>query len=138
VPHQVALALQSAESLGTTCLGRMQAVGSAQALRGDEQVVWAGTGVGAGSRCLGGDQRVPLADVSSAGALPNPPACGATMEQPLSPYDRRQMALDVAVDIFCDMDPQRVRGVASWTATLLGISDKTLLKMWSERRVPPA
>jgi hypothetical protein len=58
------------------------------------------------------------------------------MDQPLSPYDRRQMALDVAVDIFCDMDAQRVRGVASWTATLLGISDKTLLKMWSERRVP--
>jgi hypothetical protein len=57
------------------------------------------------------------------------------MEQPLSPYDRRQMALDVAVDIFCDLDPQRVRSVASWTATLLCISDKTLLKMWSERRV---
>jgi hypothetical protein len=57
------------------------------------------------------------------------------VDEPLSPYDRRQMALDVAVDMFRDMDSERVRGVASWTATLLSISDKTLLKMWSERRV---
>lgn len=55
------------------------------------------------------------------------------MDEPLGPYERRQMALDVVNAIFCDMDPLRVRGVASWTATLLTISDQTLFKMWSER-----
>lgn len=58
------------------------------------------------------------------------------MEQPLTRAERRQMVLDVVQDVFSQIDELMVAGIASWTYTLSGLSDETLLKLWSDRNVP--
>lgn len=58
------------------------------------------------------------------------------MDEPLTNVERRQMVLDVVKDVFGQLDELMVLGIASWTYTLSGLSDETLLKLWTDVNVP--
>lgn len=58
------------------------------------------------------------------------------MDEPLTRVERRQMVMDVVQDVFGQLDALMVAGIASWTYTLSGLSDETLLKLWSDCNVP--
>lgn len=60
------------------------------------------------------------------------------MDQPLMPMERRRIAMDIVRSTFRSLEDPLVSAVATWAITLAGLSDETLLKIWSDCDDEPA